>query len=81
MSHLYCVGWNVKPYSLTHLYALCKAARLCCGVLKLKYTSRMLFLQVCKMFLCGFCPNELFVNTRSDLGTCHKIHDDELTKK
>jgi len=33
------------------------------------------------MFLCGFCPNELFINTRSDLGICNKIHDDELTKK
>jgi len=33
------------------------------------------------MFLCGFCPNELFVNTRADLGICNKIHDDELTKK
>lgn len=24
--------------------------------------------QVCKYHLCGFCPCELFVNTRSDLG-------------
>ena len=24
--------------------------------------------QVCKHFLCGFCPCQLFVNTRSDLG-------------
>ncbi|KAI0982044.1 hypothetical protein GJ496_006143 [Pomphorhynchus laevis] len=24
---------------------------------------------VCKHFLCGFCPHELFVNTRADLGT------------
>lgn len=24
--------------------------------------------QVCKYFLCGFCPSQLFVNTRSDLG-------------
>jgi len=38
-------------------------------------------LQVCKMFLCGFCPNQLFINTRADLGICNKIHDDELTKK
>ena len=33
------------------------------------------------MFLCGFCPNELFVNTRADPGICNKIHDEELTKK
>lgn len=25
-------------------------------------------LQVCKYYLCGFCPAELFTNTRSDLG-------------
>ncbi len=33
---------------------------------------------LCKSFLCGFCPNELFVNTRSDLGPCDKIHDEKL---
>ena len=26
------------------------------------------FSQVCKYYLCGFCPAELFTNTRSDLG-------------
>ncbi|CAH1795377.1 unnamed protein product [Owenia fusiformis] len=36
--------------------------------------------QVCKHFLCGFCPCELFVNTRADLGTCEKLHDDSLKK-
>jgi len=25
-------------------------------------------LQVCKHFLCGFCPSELFTNTKSDVG-------------
>ncbi|XP_072339971.1 luc7-like protein 3 isoform X1 [Scyliorhinus torazame] len=35
---------------------------------------------VCKYFLCGFCPAELFTNTRSDLGPCEKIHDDNLRK-
>ncbi|XP_064637060.1 luc7-like protein 3 [Lineus longissimus] len=34
--------------------------------------------QVCKYFLCGFCPHELFVNTRADLGNCNKQHDDAL---
>lgn len=24
-----------------------------------------------------FCPHDLFVNTRSDLGVCPKVHDDE----
>jgi len=34
--------------------------------------------RVCKYFLCGICPHELFTNTKSDLGPCDKIHDDEL---
>jgi len=33
---------------------------------------------VCRSFLCGFCPNDLFVNTKADLGQCTKIHDDAL---
>ncbi|XP_067672085.1 luc7-like protein 3 isoform X2 [Haliotis asinina] len=37
--------------------------------------------EVCKYFLCGFCPHELFVNTRADLGPCDKIHDDVLRKE
>jgi len=32
--------------------------------------------ETCKHFLCGFCPAELFTNTRSDLGTCHLSHDE-----
>uniref|UniRef100_H2YSU0 Uncharacterized protein n=1 Tax=Ciona savignyi TaxID=51511 RepID=H2YSU0_CIOSA len=36
--------------------------------------------EICKHFLCGFCPAELFTNTRSDLGTCNKVHD-EKTKQ
>lgn len=34
-----------------------------------------LLCQVCKYYLCGFCPAELFTNTRSDLGkfTSHDI--------
>ncbi|XP_035253797.1 luc7-like protein 3 isoform X2 [Anguilla anguilla] len=35
---------------------------------------------VCKYYLCGFCPAELFTNTRSDLGPCEKIHDENLKK-
>ena len=34
--------------------------------------------EVCKYSLCGFCPHDLFVNTRADLGPCDKIHDEEL---
>ncbi|XP_074638785.1 luc7-like protein 3 [Acropora palmata] len=37
--------------------------------------------QVCKHFLCGFCPSQLFVNTRSDLGPCEKAHDERLRKE
>ncbi|CAG04113.1 unnamed protein product [Tetraodon nigroviridis] len=33
---------------------------------------------VCRYYLCGFCPAELFTNTRSDLGPCEKIHDENL---
>lgn len=25
-----------------------------------------------------FCPHDLFVNTRADLGACPKVHDDEV---
>jgi len=31
---------------------------------------------ICKFYICGFCPNELFTNTKSDLGPCSKLHDD-----
>ncbi len=31
--------------------------------------------------MCGFCPHDLFVNTRADLGPCDKIHDEELKKQ
>ena len=33
---------------------------------------------VCPYYLCGFCPNDLFVNTKSDLGPCEYMHDDHL---
>lgn len=38
-------------------------------------------LKVCKYSLIGFCPHDLFVNTRADLGPCNKIHDEELKKQ
>lgn len=30
---------------------------------------------VCKYFLVAFCPHELFINTRNDIGRCKKRHD------
>ncbi len=36
---------------------------------------------VCKHFLVSFCPHELFVNTRADLGPCNKSHDEALKLK
>lgn len=33
---------------------------------------------VCPYYLCGFCPHDLFKNTREDLGPCQKIHNDTL---
>ncbi|KAJ1984679.1 splicing factor [Dimargaris verticillata] len=35
---------------------------------------------VCKHYLVGFCPYQLFPNTKADLGTCDKVHDDKLRK-
>jgi len=32
--------------------------------------------EICKFYICGFCPNDLFTNTKSDLGPCTKLHDD-----
>ena len=39
------------------------------------------FFQVCKYALVSFCPHDLFINTRADLGPCNKIHDEELRKQ
>uniref|UniRef100_F1L423 Luc7-like protein 3 n=1 Tax=Ascaris suum TaxID=6253 RepID=F1L423_ASCSU len=36
---------------------------------------------VCKHFLVAFCPNEMFRNTKADLGYCSKIHDPALRTK
>lgn len=33
---------------------------------------------VCGPYMIRFCPHDLFVNTRSDLGACPKIHDPKL---
>lgn len=29
----------------------------------------------------AFCPHDLFVNTRADLGPCPKSHDEEMKKQ
>eukprot|EP00246_Nothoceros_aenigmaticus_P004135 TRINITY_DN1551_c0_g1_i2.p1 TRINITY_DN1551_c0_g1~~TRINITY_DN1551_c0_g1_i2.p1 ORF type:complete len:302 (+),score=62.25 TRINITY_DN1551_c0_g1_i2:41-907(+) len=34
--------------------------------------------EVCHYHLVGFCPHDLFPNTKSDLGACERIHDDSL---
>lgn len=36
--------------------------------------------QYCKYYLVKFCPHDLFVNTRADLGACPRVHDDEVKK-
>lgn len=36
--------------------------------------------QFCLYFLVKFCPHELFVNTRADLGPCPKVHDEEAKR-
>lgn len=33
---------------------------------------------VCKFFLVGFCPYELFLGTKSDIGLCKKLHEVHL---
>ncbi|XP_028160034.1 luc7-like protein 3 isoform X2 [Ostrinia furnacalis] len=34
--------------------------------------------EYCKYYMVKFCPHDLFVNTRADLGVCPKVHDDEV---
>ncbi|XP_039160718.1 luc7-like protein 3 [Eucalyptus grandis] len=34
--------------------------------------------EVCAFYMVRFCPHDLFVNTRSDLGPCSRIHDLKL---
>ncbi|XP_066257586.1 luc7-like protein 3 isoform X2 [Euwallacea similis] len=36
--------------------------------------------EYCKFFMVKFCPHDLFVNTRADLGPCSKTHDEEARK-
>jgi RNA-binding protein Luc7-like 2 len=34
--------------------------------------------KVCKFFLTGMCPHELFVNTKMDEGPCSKVHSEAI---
>ncbi|KAI9295044.1 LUC7-domain-containing protein [Neoconidiobolus thromboides FSU 785] len=36
---------------------------------------------ICPKYIAGYCPNDLFVNTKADLGPCSKVHDDRLKKE
>ncbi|KAI9090538.1 LUC7-domain-containing protein [Phlyctochytrium arcticum] len=33
---------------------------------------------VCRNFLCGLCPHDLFTNTKMDIGACTKAHSEKL---
>lgn len=34
--------------------------------------------RVCRSFLVGTCPHDLFTNTKQDLGPCPKVHNEAL---
>ncbi|GAM89887.1 hypothetical protein ANO11243_079270 [Dothideomycetidae sp. 11243] len=34
--------------------------------------------KVCRSYLVGTCPHDLFTNTKQDLGLCHKVHSEAL---
>ena len=38
-------------------------------------------MQICKFNLLSFCPNDLFPNTKADIGPCEKRHDDFLKEQ
>ncbi|XP_010482475.1 PREDICTED: luc7-like protein 3 [Camelina sativa] len=44
------------------------------GFKEVKWDDR----EVCAFYMVRFCPHDLFVNTRSDLGACSRIHDPKL---
>ncbi|KAI9006949.1 LUC7-domain-containing protein [Hyaloraphidium curvatum] len=33
--------------------------------------------KVCRDFLCGLCPHDLFVNTKSEIGPCPRLHGEK----
>jgi hypothetical protein len=34
--------------------------------------------KVCRSYVVGHCPHDLFTNTKQDLGTCPKVHSEAL---
>lgn len=34
--------------------------------------------KVCRSYLVGTCPHDLFTNTKQDIGPCHKVHAEAL---
>jgi len=36
---------------------------------------------VCPYFIAGYCPHEMFTNTKADLGPCSKLHDEKLKEQ
>eukprot|EP00743_Colponemidia_sp_Colp-15_P003817 GILK01004117.1.p1 GENE.GILK01004117.1~~GILK01004117.1.p1 ORF type:complete len:334 (-),score=53.76 GILK01004117.1:102-1058(-) len=48
---------------------------------KAKHQESFKDANVCKAFLVGLCPHDLFPNTKSDLGPCPKAHDEHLRIK
>ncbi|KAI1291710.1 Luc7-like protein 3 [Halotydeus destructor] len=36
--------------------------------------------RICQFFLVKFCPNQLFTNTKADMGACNKVHDDHIKR-
>lgn len=34
--------------------------------------------KVCRSFIAGTCPHDLFTNTKQDLGTCARVHSEAL---
>ncbi|KAK6936310.1 Luc7-related [Dillenia turbinata] len=37
--------------------------------------------EACGFYMVRFCPHDLFVNTRSDLGPCPRVHDPKLKER
>lgn len=37
--------------------------------------------RVCKFYISGYCPHEMFINTKVDCGSCSKVHSDGLKAK
>uniref|UniRef100_A0A1I7TG07 Luc7-like protein 3 n=1 Tax=Caenorhabditis tropicalis TaxID=1561998 RepID=A0A1I7TG07_9PELO len=35
---------------------------------------------ICPYYLIGFCPHDMFTNTKADLGACQLVHDDNLRR-